>query len=68
MVIDCDSCEVAGLACQDCVVSVLLGMPGVPDSLERTPVVEMDDEHARAIEVLAQGGMVPPLRLRRSAG
>ncbi len=28
MVIDCERCEVRGLACGDCVVGVLLGMPG----------------------------------------
>jgi hypothetical protein len=27
MIIDCGTCAVAGLACGDCVVSVLLGMP-----------------------------------------
>ena len=70
MVIDCDTCQVAGLACQDCVVSVLLGVPEVPRSAptQGPSAVELDDEHARAIEVLAQGGMVPPLRLRHRAG
>ena len=58
MVIDCESCQVAGPACDDCVVSVLLGTPdpgvvGVP----------IDAEHARAIGVLADSGLVPPLRL-----
>ena len=33
MIIDCDSCVVRGLACGDCVVSVLLGAP---------PNVELD--------------------------
>jgi hypothetical protein len=28
MVIDCERCEVRGLACGDCVVGVLLGMQG----------------------------------------
>ena len=28
LVIDCDTCEVRGLACDDCVISVLLGAPG----------------------------------------
>jgi len=51
--IDCDSCVVRGLACQDCVVSVLLGPP---------PELTMDDEERRALEVLAEGGLVPPLR------
>jgi hypothetical protein len=52
VVIDCDSCAVRGLACRDCVVSVLLG---VPDEL-------LEDERA-ALEVLADAGMAPRLRL-----
>ena len=66
MVIDCDSCQVAGLACHDCVVSVLLGAPGVSEPEHET--VHLEDEHARAIEALAAGGLVPPLRLRREVG
>ena len=33
MIIDCDSCEVRGLACDDCVVTALLGGPpgGIDD-------------------------------------
>jgi hypothetical protein len=54
MVIDCGTCVVAGLACQDCVVSVLLGAP-------EAPVVA--DEHVVALSVLAESGLVPPLRL-----
>ena len=55
MLIDCDSCEVRGLACGDCVVTVLLGAP--PEG------VILDDEERRALEVLAGSGLVPPLRL-----
>ena len=55
MIIDCGSCAVAGAACTDCVVTVLLG---APDS-----VTHVDDEHAAAIGVLADSGLVPPLRL-----
>jgi hypothetical protein len=55
MVIDCDSCEVRGLACDDCVVSVLLGAP--PGG------VELDADECDAIDVLAGSGLVPPLRL-----
>lgn len=51
--IDCDSCDVRGLACGDCVVMVLLGAP--PSYL--------DDEEQRALGVLAESGLVPPLRL-----
>ena len=52
MIVDCDRCEVRGLACDDCVVSVLLG---VPDTL-------LDDER-QALEVLADAGLAPRLRL-----
>lgn len=54
--IDCDTCVVRGLACHDCVVTVLLGPP---------PELTFDDDERRALEVLAQGGLVPPLRLVR---
>ncbi|MGV0744594.1 hypothetical protein [Mycolicibacterium sp. XJ870] len=50
--IDCDDCAVRGPGCQDCVVSVLLG---VPEKL-------LDDER-RALEVLADVGLAPRLRL-----
>ena len=56
MIIDCDTCAVAGLACGDCVVSVLLGAP--EGSLR-----QVADEHAVALGVLADSGLVPPLRL-----
>ncbi len=58
MLIDCDSCEVRGLSCGDCVVTVLLG---------RAPSgVELDHDEQVAIGVLASTGLVPPLRLQRS--
>lgn len=53
MIIDCDSCEVRGLACGDCVVTALLG----------GPPAELDDGERAAIEALAGSGLVPPLRL-----
>lgn len=55
MLIDCDACVVRGRGCGDCVVSVLLGAP--PSGLE------LDDTERRALEVLADGGLVPRLRL-----
>ncbi len=55
MLIDCDACEVRGLACSDCVVSVLLG---VPDEGAR-----LDESEQVAIDALAHAGLVPPLRL-----
>lgn len=55
MLIDCDSCAVRGLACGDCVVTVLLGTSPMG--------VELDDAEQAAISVLADQGLVPPLRL-----
>lgn len=52
--IDCDQCAVRGLACSDCIVSALLG---VPDELT------FDDAEQAALGALAASGMVPPLRL-----
>ncbi len=54
--IDCDTCLVRGLACHDCVVTVLLGPP---------PELTIDDEELRALDVLAEEGLVPRLRLVR---
>jgi hypothetical protein len=52
VVIDCDDCAVRGPGCGDCVISVLLG----------TPETLSADERA-ALEVLAEAGMAPRLRL-----
>jgi len=59
MLIDCDTCQVRGLACRDCVVTVLLGPPAELGS----DVVELDDVEQAAVRVLAEGGLIPPLRL-----
>ena len=52
--IDCDTCLVRGLACHDCVVTVLLGPP---------PELRLDTDEERALSVLADSGLVPPLRM-----
>jgi hypothetical protein len=52
--IDCDSCLVRGLACHDCVVTVLLGPP---------PESGFDDDDQRALAALADSGLVPHLRM-----
>jgi len=52
-VIDCDTCAVRGPGCDDCVVSVMLGGP---------PEVVAPEER-RALDVLAQAGLVPALRM-----
>lgn len=60
MLIDCDACAVRGPACGDCVVTVLLGVSpaGTPDG-----VLDLDGAEREAIAVLAESGLVPPLRL-----
>lgn len=70
MVIDCDCCVARGNACQDCVVSVLLGVPSPANGSEAgnvTPstasTVHLDAPEQRALEVLADQGLVPRLRL-----
>ena len=55
MLIDCDGCAVRDLACGDCVVTVLLGAP--------PGAVEVDEGERQALEVLADSGLVPRLRL-----
>ena len=52
--IDCDTCLVRGLACHDCVVTVLMGPP---------PELGFGDDEQRALDVLAGSGLVPPLRM-----
>ena len=57
--VDCDICAARGPACSDCVVSVLLGATG--------GVVDLDRDEQAALEVLADSGLVPPLRLIQGA-
>jgi hypothetical protein len=54
MRIDCDTCAVRDVQCGDCVMTVLLGAPGVYD---------VDAGEAQALDVLADSGLVPRLRL-----
>lgn len=56
IVVDCDSCVVrSARACGDCVVTVLLGAP--PEG------ISIDHDERDALAALAEGGLVPPLRL-----
>lgn len=70
MIIDCDSCEVRGDACGDCVIGVLLGAPAPRTTVaERVdvpsgaPIVQLDAPERFALDVLADQGLVPRLRL-----
>jgi hypothetical protein len=60
MIIDCDSCEVRNIACDDCVVSVLLSAPPAIDSGD----IEWSEDESGAIRALAAGGLVPPVRMK----
>jgi hypothetical protein len=62
MLIDCDACAVRGPACGDCVVTVLLGAPPVRRAGNETGI-DLDGNEQAAIAVLAESGLVPPLRL-----
>lgn len=55
MFIDCDKCELRDVGCADCVVPVLLGEP--PEETDISPA------RRRALRVLAEGGLIPPLRM-----
>jgi hypothetical protein len=57
--VDCGTCIARGAACNDCVVSVLLG--------GSSGVVDLDQDEQAALEVLADSGLVPPLRLVQGA-
>ena len=54
MLIDCDDCAARDLQCGDCVMTVLLGSPGVYD---------VDPAERLALQALADGGLLPQLRL-----
>ena len=70
MIIECDSCEVRGHACGDCVIGVLLGTPEPRltetdgrDMPSGAPIVQLDAPERRALDVLAEQGLIPRLRL-----
>jgi hypothetical protein len=82
VLIDCDTCAVRDVACHDCVVGVLLGTPAVPpratapgapqagrdDAQPGGPLpLEFGPVERRALEVLADHGLIPRLRLVPSA-
>ncbi len=59
LLVDCAGCAVRGLACHDCVISVLLGVP-------EAEVTVLDDDERSALSAMAAAGLVPPLRLVQS--
>ncbi|QCB51493.1 hypothetical protein E5720_19535 [Rhodococcus sp. PAMC28707] len=68
MMVDCSDCRVRDIACGDCVVTVLLGAPGVAGSAgvdvwSATSKIDIDQAELGAVGVLAEVGLVPYLRL-----
>lgn len=57
MIIDCGTCSVRPAACADCVVTALLEAP--PDG-------RLTTEEVAAVNALAGGGLVSPLRFVRA--
>ncbi|MDR0489445.1 MAG: hypothetical protein LBG99_08675 [Propionibacteriaceae bacterium] len=55
-VIDCDTCQARNLSCGDCLMSVIadpeFGQP-----------VRFSEQEKEALAVMADAGLVPPLRL-----
>lgn len=60
--IDCDECALqATAACEDCVITFLCGV-------ESSSPVVVDLAEARAMRLLDDAGLAPPLRHIRSTG
>jgi ferredoxin len=51
MTIDCNQCQVRGIACGNCAVSFIEGDPS-----------DLGPAEIRALAALANAGMIPPLR------
>ncbi|HLT84136.1 MAG TPA: hypothetical protein VKZ83_07880 [Phototrophicaceae bacterium] len=62
MIIDCGTCTMRNIACDDCVVSFLTDPARGPAPTQR----DLGDDERTALAVLADGGLVPPLRLRQT--
>lgn len=61
MMIDCGRCAMRGAGCRDCVVTTLepSNVTGYPEQARGY----LDEAEVRALRVLADAGLVPPLRL-----
>jgi hypothetical protein len=58
MLIDCDTCAMRDIACSDCVITMLLDGPA-----RLGATADLDDDERRAVDVLAEAGLIAPLRL-----
>jgi hypothetical protein len=65
MMIDCGQCAVRGDSCADCVVTFLsIGVRGDAAAPAAARTADLDTAERGALAVLADHGLVPPLRLR----
>lgn len=63
--IDCDECALQCTdACHDCVITFLCG----PDTTRAATPVVVDLAEARAMRLMGEAGLAPPLRHVRSTG
>lgn len=63
MEIDCGRCEMRGSGCRDCVVTALV--PLTATSFCAAAPRYLDEPELKALGVLADAGLVPPLRFSR---
>jgi len=61
MKVDCGRCEMRGSGCQDCVITALVP----PNAAGFSPDAPgyLGEPEVKALRVLADAGLVPPLRL-----
>lgn len=63
MIIDCNRCAAHPAACADCVVGVLLAGDTAGGQPSGAPGLTLDAPERRALDALADQGLVPRLRL-----
>jgi hypothetical protein len=69
MTIDCDRCTARGATCASCAIT-FVGQTTRADDAPGTGAgpVELDDADLRALNALANAGLIPPLRCARRYG
>jgi len=63
MKVDCGRCEMRGKGCQDCVITVLVPRSAAGLDADADAPGYLGEAEVKALGVLADAGMVPPLRL-----
>jgi|tagenome__1003787_1003787.scaffolds.fasta_scaffold20981925_1 hypothetical protein len=66
MIIDCERCEVRGLACGNCAVPAIVTLSVASASVVTTTTAgqapELGPAEVRALRTLAKAGLIAPLR------